>query len=287
MGTEIMKINRIVSKGGRIYVSVHRGYNSYRAQESEVLTAIYGEAKDWDSVCNKILQEAVAGRIQLIGRQGKIGYIRGILESLDEESKEDIKRADEESRKKIESLDIGAKIATAEALGTPSLRPWTIEMKSGEILAGAYIFKIGEEEELTPYSTADIDGATPKYFLSKGQAEQYIEAIKRKCPQWAVYNFQLRQKQNTRDFTGIAKIANFCKKAGIELQHVKNAKDSEGRLVRYFRFMDKTWYRLEARQDTPTTATYTLYASGKVLYETTNQLKVIDRLKKIYKTEDK
>lgn len=282
-----MKINRIVAKGGRIYISVHRGYNSYKAQESEVLTTIYGEAKDWDSVCSKVLQEAVAGRIQLIGRHGKIGYIRGILESLDEESKEEIKKADAESRKKLESLDIGARIATAEALDTPSLRPWIIEMKTGEILAGVYIFKIGDNEELTPYSTADINGATPKYFLTKEHAEQYIEAIKRKCPQWAVYNLRLRQKQNTKDFTGIAKIANFCKKAGIELQHVKNAKDSEGRLVRYFRFMDKTWYRLESRQDTPTTATYTLYASGKVIEESTNQYKTIERLKKIYRTEDK
>ena len=280
-----VKINRISAKHGKIYISVCKVANTYRAEESEVLTALYGEVKDWDRVCSKIVREVVAGRVQLIGRHGRVGYIRGVIESLDDKSIEALRQEDAEVRSRVSEAEIGARIATVEEAIRPSLKPWVIEMRGGEVLAGVYIFRIGDDEQLTPYSTTEVP-IGPKFFLSKDQATQYLEALKEKCPLWAGYNFQLRQRANSRDFEGVAKIGHFCTAHGIEFCHVKTVKDSNGCRVKHYTFPTKSWYRLEAQQTSVTRSTYRLISSGRVDTESTNQLKIIERLKQLFKIEE-
>ena len=279
-----IKINRVSQKHGKIYISVCKNGNSYRAGESEVLSAIYGENRDWDGVYSKIIREVVLGRVQLIGRHGRVGYIRGVIESLDDTSIEELRREDEEVNR-VSDAEIGARIATVEEALRPSLKPWVIEMRGGEVLAGVYIFKIGDAEQLTPYSTTEVP-IGPKFFLSKDQASQYLEALKAKCPLWAGYNFQLRQRANSKDFEGVAKIGRFCTTHGIEFAHVKTIKDSDGCRVKHYNFPTKRWYRLEAQQNSATQTTYRLICSGKIDTEATNQLQIIERLRMLFRIED-
>lgn len=196
-----------------------------------------------------------------------------------------LKKEDEETRNRISSLEIGARIATAEEAIRPAVKPFVIEMRDGETLAGCYIFRIGEDEQLTPYSTVDVAGK-PKFFLSKDQAKQYIDTLKRKCPAWAGYNFQIRQRSNAEDFEGVAKIAKWCRSHDVEFAHVKTLKDSNGIRVKFYKFPQKSWYRLEAHQDTRTSTSYTLISSGKIDTKVTNQLRLIERLKQIFRVED-
>lgn len=282
---EVVKINRLSEKGGKIYISVCKDGNRYRSEESEVLSAIFGPNKDWDRVYDKLIHEVVAGRVQLIGRQYRIGYLREVLDSLDADAVEYLKKEDEETRNRISSLEIGARIATAEEAIRPAVKPFVIEMRDGETLAGCYIFRIGEDEQLTPYSTVDVAGK-PKFFLSKDQAKQYIDTLKRKCPAWAGYNFQIRQRSNAEDFEGVAKIAKWCRSHDVEFAHVKTLKDSNGIRVKFYKFPQKSWYRLEAHQDTRTSTSYTLISSGKIDTKVTNQLRLIERLKQIFRVED-
>ena len=280
-----VKINRISAKHGKIYISVCKDANTYLAEESEVLTALYGEVKDWDRVYSKLIREVVAGRVQLIGRHGRVGYVRGVIESLDDTSIEELKQEDAEVRGRLSDAEIGARIATVEEAIRPSLKPWVIEMRDGEVLAGVYIFKIGDDDHLTPYSTSEVP-IGPKFFLSKDQAMQYLEVLKAKCPLWTGYNFQLRQRANSKDFEGVAKIGRFCTTNGIEFVHVKTVKDSNGCRVKNYGFPTKRWYRLEAQQNSATQTTYRLICSGKIDTEATNQLQIIERLRRLFKIED-
>lgn len=218
---------------------------------------------------SEILKLTAQNKIKLIGTHKSVRVYKEIL-------------SDPDNLKEYSEAEADVLITTKKIEDLPTGKTYVIKMRSGETLAGVLSFKTESGFELTPYSTNDLPTEKAKFFVLRNQASQYLDYIRRNCPNYSTYYFEIQEKKDTEDYRGIVKIAKWCKDQSIELELRKtiNVQGSGEELTRVYRFKKAREYRLEAHIKENNTTTYTLYRRDDELYTTTNQLYMIDVLKR-------
>lgn len=268
---EQIRINRISIKGGKVYISVHqkqKGTGSiYKSQISPELTRVFNERGQL-GLDSEILKLSAQQKIKLIGTHKSIRVYKEIL-------------SDPDNLKEYTEAEVGILIDNKKIEDLPIGKTYVIKMRAGETLSGVLSFKIESGYELTPYSTNDLPTEKAKFFVLRTQASQYLDYIRRNCPNYSQYNFEIQEKKNTEDYRGIAKIAKWCKDQGIDIELRKTVKvDAQAsEVIRVYRFRKNRELKLDAHLRDDLKTSYILYRRDSELYKTSNQLYMIDKLK--------
>lgn len=267
---EQIRINRISIKGSQVYISVHQNQKGtgsiYKSQISPELTRVFNERGQL-GIDDEILKLASQQKIKLIGSHKSIRVYKEIL-------------SDPENLKEYSEAETGILIDNKRIEDLPTGKTYVIKM-NGQTLAGVLAFKTQNGYELTPYSINDLPTEKAKFFVLRNQASQYLDYIRRNCPNYSQYNFEIQEKKNTEDYRGIAKIARWCEEQGIVLELRKTIKvDAQAsEVVRVYRFKKNRELTLEAHLRDDLKTSYILYRRDNKLYTTTNQLHMVDKLK--------
>lgn len=265
---EVIKVQRVSIIGGKVRLSIvytKRGTGSTsKSYISEDLSEVY-EKRGKIGLDTEILRLCAKGKMKIIGSHKSILEYKEILANPDNlqtlsEEKTDILLDD---------------ISTREAF---TGKTFTIQMASGDYLAGVLTVKIGEHTEYVPYGTKDMPHKPIKYFVLREQARAYLNYIRQNCPAYYTYKLEIVEKVNDSDFSGIAKIAKWCEKQGIQIRMPKKPVILEDKMTKTFRFPNRE-YKLEA-EITNKLTTYRFFRRKTILCESTKQLDIIDEMKK-------
>lgn len=268
MKDETVRVTRITVVGGKVRLAVcktQRGCGTTtKAVVSEDLSEVY-EKRGKTGLDTEILRLCAKGKMKLIGTHRSVMEYREILanpdnvESLSEE-KTDILLDDLETKEKFTG------------------KTFAIRINRDDFLAGVLTVKIGDHVEYVPYGTKDMKHKPVKYFLLREQARAYLDYVRGNCPAYYQYKMEIVEKVNDEEFTGIGKIAKWCRTHQVDIKMPKKPTILGDTMHRVYRFPNRE-YKLEVEQS-QMTSTYRFMRRKETLCESNRQLDIIQEMEK-------
>lgn len=117
-----------------------------------------------------------------------------------------------------------------------------------------------------------------KYFVLREQARAYLDYLRKHCPAYYTYKLEIVEKVNDEEFTGVGKIAKWCKTHQIDIKMPKKPTTIGDTMIRVYRFPNRE-YKIEVEQK-PIASTYKFMRRKDILCESSRQLDIIKEMEK-------